>query len=330
MAIPSRQAGGVPIVAVTRWLPPPAVDPLVAAGLEVRYRAVDEPPSVDELASHVAGADAVLALLTERIDERILDAAGPQLAVVANMAVGYDNIDVHACAARGVIVTNTPDVLTEATADLTWALLLAAARRLGEGERLVRAGGWDGWRPGQLLGMGLEGKTLGVLGMGKIGSAVARRALGFGMHVTYHNRTESPRAAALGARYASFEELVAGCDVLVVTAPLSEATRHLLDAGALKRMKPGSILVNTSRGPLVDEAALVEALRSGHLRAAGLDVYEREPALAEGLAELDNVVLAPHLGSATDEARAAMVELACGNIVEVLAGRAPLTPVAPA
>jgi glyoxylate reductase len=289
---------------------------------------VDSPPSRDELLALVAGAGGILSLLTERVDGEVLDAAGPGLRVVANMAVGYDNVDVGACRQRGVVVTNTPDVLTEATADLTWALILAAARRLGEGERLVRAGGWDGWRPGQLLGMGLDGKTLGIFGMGKIGTAVARRAPGFGMRVLYHNRKRSPHEAAVGAVAVTFERLVAESDVLAITAPLSAETRHVIDEAALGAMKPGSILVNTSRGPLVDEAALVRALRNGPLRAAGLDVYEHEPALEPGLTELENVVLLPHLGSGTEEARAAMVRLACDNIVAVMGGRPPLTPVA--
>jgi glyoxylate reductase len=243
------------------------------------------------------------------------------------MAVGYDNVDVAACRERGVVVTNTPDVLTEATADLTWALILSAARRLGEGERLVRAGRWDGWRPGQLLGMGLDGKTLGIFGMGKIGAAVARRARGFGMTVLYHNRNRSPREAEVGARAVDFPQLVAQADVLAITAPLTPQTHHVIDDSVLQAMKPGSVLVNTSRGALVDEAALVRALTHGPLRAAGLDVYEREPTVEPGLTEMENVVLLPHLGSGTDEARAAMVRLACENILAVVAGQQALTPV---
>lgn len=315
-------------VAVTRWLPPPGIAPLTSAGLEVRYQDEDRPPSRAELVELVEGVEGVLTLLTERVDDEVLDAAGPQLRVVANMAVGYDNVDVAACAARGVTVTNTPDVLTDATADLTWALILAASRRLGEGERLVRAGAWSGWRPGQLLGMGLGGKVLGVLGMGKIGFAVARRAPAFGMDVRYHNRTPRADAEEVGAVWVPLEELFGTADVLAVTAPSTPETHHIVDEAALARMKPTAVLVNTARGPLVEEAALVEALRAGRLRAAGLDVYEHEPSLAPGLATLDNVVLLPHLGSATEEARAAMVNLACENIVAVLAGRPPITPVA--
>jgi glyoxylate reductase len=317
------------LVAVTRWLPPPGPEPLRAAGLVLRYQDADRPPSRTELVDLVAGSDGILSLLTERIDEEILDAAGPGLRVVANHAVGYDNVDVAACARRGVVVTNTPDVLTGATADLTWALVLAAARRLGEGERLVRGGAWDGWRPGQLLGMGLEGKTLGIFGLGKIGTAVARRADAFGMRVAYYNRRPRPEALSLGATPVDLHGLLATSDVLVLTAPSTPETHHVIDAAALARMKPGAILVNTSRGPLVAEDDLVEALRSGRLRAAGLDVYEHEPAVHPGLLELENVVVLPHLGSATDEARAAMVELACGNLVAVLLGGTALTPVTP-
>jgi glyoxylate reductase len=316
-----------PVVAVTRWLPPPGTAPLTEAGLTVRHQVDDRPPSRPELVDLVAGADAILCLLTERIDDDVLEAAGHRLRVVANLAVGYDNVDVEACRRRDVVVTNTPDVLTDATADLTWALVLAAARRVGEGERLVRAGRWDGWRPGQLLGMGLDGKALGILGMGKIGTAVARRAGGFGMRILYHNRREAPSAAELGATLVPLDELLTRADVLVLTAPATPETHHVIGEGALAAMKPGAILVNTARGPLVDEKALVRALRDGHLRAAGLDVYEREPRIEPGLLDLENVVLLPHLGSATDEARGAMVSLACANVIAVLNGEAPLTPV---
>src|SRR5690606_754178 len=212
------------------------------------------------------------------------DAAGPGLRVVANLAVGYDNVDVAAARARGVVVTNTPDVLTEATADLTWALLLAAARRVVEGDALVRAGRWEGWSATQLLGAPIARRTLGIVGLGTIGTAVARRARGFGMTVPYTNRSANEAAEAeVGARRVGLDELLAEADVVSLHAPLNEGSRHLIDAAALARMKPSAILVNTGRGPLVDEAALVAALRDGEIAAAGLDVYEREPALAEGL-----------------------------------------------
>ena len=313
----------VPVVAVTRQIPSPGIAPLEEAGFAVRYRDIDAACPAAELTELAGPAAGLFCLLSERIDAALLDAA-PNLRIVANMAVGYDNIDVAACVERGVMVTNTPDVLTDATADLTWALLLAVARRLGEGERLTRTGRWTGWRPGELLGTGLGGKTLGIFGMGKIGSAVARRAAGFEMDVIYHNRRSVPGAAA---SYVSLEELLERSDVLVLNAPSTPETRHVIDAAALAAMKPTALLVNTARGPLVDEAALVAALRDGAIAGAGLDVYEAEPVIHPGLLELDNVVLAPHLGSATHEARAAMVQLACDNLVAVLSGQPPLTPV---
>ncbi|MGD9752979.1 MAG: 2-hydroxyacid dehydrogenase [Acidimicrobiia bacterium] len=315
-----------PIVAVSRQLPAPSIEPLRAAGFEVRYRDVDAPCPPEELQALVAGADGLLCLLSERIDDAVL-AAGPGLRIVANMAVGYDNVDVDACTASGVQVTNTPDVLTDATADLTWALILAVARRIGEGERLARTGRWAGWRPGELLGMGLDGKVLGIFGMGKIGRAVARRAAGFGMSVIYHNRRPVEGDAADTAEYVSRAELLARADVLVLNAPSTPETRHAIDAAALAAMKPTALLINTARGPLVDEAALVDALTTGRIAGAGLDVYEREPEIHPGLLSLDNAVLLPHLGSATREARGAMVQLACDNLVAVLGGGAPLTPV---
>lgn len=320
---------GARSVYVTRPLPEPGTALLEAAGLLVEQHPVDAPPSRDELFARVAGKDAVLTMLTERVDAALLDAA-PTVRVVANLAVGYDNIDVAAAHERGVVVTNTPDVLTEATADLTWALLLAAARRLGEGDRLVRGGGWRGWSPTQLLGQPVAGRTLGILGMGKIGRAVARRARGFSMDVRYHNRHAVAGAESeLGAELVDLDTLLRTSDVLTVHAPLTDQTRHLLDARALARLQPHAVLVNTARGPIVDEEALVDALRAGTIAAAGLDVFEREPGLASGLAELDNVVLAPHIGSATTEARAAMVRVCSQNIVAVLDGQPALTPVLP-
>ena len=318
-----------PLVYVTRPLPDPGVAPLVDAGFVVRQHEPDRPANGDELRAGVADADALVCLLTDRVDGDLLDAA-PGLRVVANVAVGFDNIDVAACTERGVIATNTPGVLTEATADLAWALLLAAARRVGEGERLVRSGGWEGWGPNQLVGQPVHGRTIGIVGMGAIGTAVARRARGFGMEVLYTARSVRPEAETeTGARRVPLDELLATADVVSLHILLTPDTHHLIDAAALDRMKPTAILVNTARGPVVDEAALVEALRAGRIAAAGLDVFEREPALAEGLAELDNAVVLPHLGSATTEARAAMVGLACANVVAVLTGGEPPTPLNP-
>jgi glyoxylate reductase len=226
------------------------------------------------------------------------------------------------------VVTNTPGVLSEATADLAWALILATARRVAEADAMVRRGDWGGFSPTMLLGVPVAGRSLGIIGLGAIGQAVARRARGFDMTVRYHNRHRDPEAEqTLGVQPASLDELLAISDIVSLHAPLNEDSRGLIDAAALASMKSTALLVNTARGPLVDEAALVEALRTGVIAGAGLDVYEDEPRLAPGLAELPNTVLLPHLGSATTETRAAMVELACRNIVDVLAGRPPVTPV---
>lgn len=280
------------------------------------------------LRESLADKDALLCLVTERVDDTLLDAA-PGLRVVANMAVGYDNVDVAAAAARGIVVTNTPGVLDEATADLAMALLLAVSRRVAEGDRLVRSGGFTGWRPDLLVGTEVAGKTLGIVGLGRIGSAMARRgALGFGMKVLYVARSDKPDAEReLGARRVSLEELLGASDFVSIHVPLGASTRHLIDREALGKMLPRAFLINTSRGAVVDEAALVEALRERRIAGAGLDVYEHEPQLAAGLAELDNVVLLPHLGSATVETRERMAHRAVDNVLEVLAGRPPRDPV---
>ncbi|MBX3192283.1 MAG: D-glycerate dehydrogenase [Labilithrix sp.] len=274
--------------------------------------------------------EAVVALLTDRIDDALLDRA-PSLAIVANVAVGVDNVDLRACAARGVVVTNTPDVLTDATADLAFGLLIAAARRIAEGDRLVRAGGFTGWTPTFMLGAKVHGATLGVVGFGRIGQAMARRARGFGMHVLYTQRTRLPEGIerALGATYvADIDELLAWSDFVSLHCPLTPETRHLFDAGRLARMRPGAILINTARGPIVDEAALAVALERGPLAAAGLDVYEDEPRVHPALLACPNVVLAPHLGSADRTTREAMANAAVANVMRVLAGEPPITPVA--
>ncbi len=270
---------------------------------------------------------AVVPLLTRHLGAPELDRLRG-LRVVANFAVGYDNVDVAAARARGIAVTNTPGVLTEATAELTWALILAAARRLAEGEALVRGGDWSGWGPTQLLGMGLSGKVLGLLGAGRIARAVARRAPAFGLRLRYWNRTRRPEwEAEAGVEWRELGALLAESDVISLHLALSAATERIVGADALARLKPGAILINTARGGLVDEAALVAALRSGRLRAVGLDVYAAEPVVPAGLRDLPNVVLLPHIGSATEEARQGMWELAWGNVVAVLGGREPLTPV---
>jgi glyoxylate reductase len=287
----------------------------------------DRPVTSDELRAGVASADALLCMLTDRIDAEVLDAA-PKLRVIANYAVGFDNIDVAEARHRGIEVTTTPDVLSEATADLTWALLLSAARQLGAGERMVRAQQWEGWAPDQLLGQPVAGRVLGIIGMGAIGQAVARRAHGFSMPIRYFNRRRVDPAieAALGAQYLPLDELLATSDFISLHAPRNEQSHRIIDAAALAKMKSTAVLINTGRGALIDESALVDALRAGRIAAAGLDVFEREPELAAGLIELDNVVLAPHLGSASTEARASMVRLCSENIIEVLGGRAAITP----
>lgn len=311
-----------PRVSISRRLPEAGLGPLFAAGLEVDMRQADDPCPRDELLQRVRGAAAVITLLTDTVDDVFLDAAGSGLRIVANYAVGYDNVDVDACSRRGVAVANTPDVLTEATADHAFALLLAVARRLREGHALAASGTWRGWQPMQLLGKDVGGATLGIVGMGRIGSAVARRARGFGMRVLYHNRRRDEAAEAdLGARYVSLDALLADSDAVSLHAPLTEATHHLIDAAALARMKPSAILVNTGRGPVVDEGALAEALASGRLWGAGLDVFEHEPAIHPRLRELPNVVLAPHTGSATERSRTAMARLCAEATVAVLNGR---------
>jgi glyoxylate reductase len=285
----------------------------------------------EELLRRVAGKDGIVSVLTERIDEELLDAAGPRLRVVANHAVGYDNVDVEACTRRGVLVTNTPDVLTETTADMAWALLLAAARRIAEGDRLVRSGTPWIWGPTMMLGADVHRATLGVVGFGRIGRAVARRALGFEMRVLYHSRSRAAEEIErdLRAEHVSFERLLAESDFVSINASLTPETRHLFDEDALRTMKPTAVLVNTARGPLVDEATLARALREGWIGAAGIDVYEREPEVHPDLAACDNAVLVPHLGSATVGTREAMGMLAAENLKVALDGRRPPTPVNP-
>lgn len=277
----------------------------------------------------LAEAEGLVAVLRIRIDQALL-ARAPRLRVSANTGVGYDNVDLAACRARGVTVTNTPDAVTDATADLTIALLLATVRRLPQAEQSLRAGEFRGWGFWDYLGGDVKGATLGIFGMGRIGRAVARRAAPFGMRVQYSSRTPLPPEleAELGVTRVDQNTLLTTSDILSLHAPATPETRHLLNRSALGKMRRGSYLINTARGTLVDEAALVEALRDGHLAGAGLDVYEREPALAAGLAELPNVVLLPHIGSATPDTREAMLMLAARNIRAVLSGEPALTPVA--
>lgn len=315
-------------VVVTGRIPDAAIEKLRAEH-EVDAWSETESISREELLNRVAGADAIVTLLTEKVDAELLDAAGPQLQVAANVAVGYDNVDVAACTERGIVATNTPGVLTEATADIAFSLILMATRRLGEGERLIRSG--EAWKWGMffLLGSGLQGKTLGVVGMGGIGIATARRARAFGMEIVYQSRSEIDPAIAedLGARRVDLDELLAVSDVVSVHCPFSPDTHHLFGEAEFAAMKDSAYLVNTARGPIVDEAALAVALRDGVIAGAGLDVYEHEPRVEPELLALDNVVLIPHLGSATVETRTAMAVLAAENALAVLRGDAPPTPI---
>jgi len=318
-----------PVFAVTNQVPASAVEMLRQAGqvrVDERQAAI---PRAD-LLELVAGADAVLTLLHDRVDAELLDAAGPQLRCVANVAVGYDNVDLAAAAERGVVVTNTPEVLDDATADLTMALLLAATRRIAEGDRLVRSGREWSWGMSFMLGSSLRGKLLGVVGLGGIGRRVAERGRAFGMRIAYHSRHPAPAevVAALEAERMPLEQLLREADVITLHCPLTPETHHLVGEQELEAMKESAVLLNAARGPIVDERALAGALASGGIAAAGLDVYEREPRVEPALLELDNVVLTPHLGSATVETRTAMAELAARNAISVLRGQGPLTPVA--
>ena len=286
----------------------------------------------DDLKARLRGKHALMCLLTDRVDEGVLD-AGADLRIVANIAVGYDNIDLAAARARGVAVTNTPDVLTEATADLAWGLILALSRRIPEGERLLRRGAWAGWAFDFMLGSDLRGGQLGIVGLGRIGRAVASRASAFGMRVAYTTLGDDAGAPASSDQpwaNLGLDDLLATSDVVSLHVPLTPTTRHLIDRRAILRMKRRAYLVNTSRGPVIDEAALAWALREKLIAGAALDVYEREPRVEPALLDLENVVLAPHLGSATVETRTAMADLAARNVLAVLSGAPPLTPVPPA
>ena len=319
------------MIVVTRRIPEPALELLRAAD-EVWLSPHDRPLTDDELHEAVSGADAVVTLLHDKVDGDLLDAAGPQLKCIANVAVGYDNVDVAAASERGIVVTNTPGVLTDATADLAMALILIVTRRLAEGERLIRSREPWSWHMFFLLGTSLAGKTLGVVGLGAIGRATARRARAFGMEIVYagpRRVSEETEAELGGARRVPLMQLLSTADVVSLHTPLTPETRHLIDSTALRQMRPEAYLVNTSRGPIVDEAALVKALRGHKIAGAALDVFEEEPNVHPGLLELDNVVLIPHLGSATIETRTAMAVLAADNALAVLRGERPPTPVNP-
>ncbi len=316
MEIWNKSEAGVKVL-VTQLIDSAGLDALQAAGLDVDLWAGPGPIPRDELLRRVAGCVGLIPMLTDLIDGPVMD-AGP-LQVVANHAVGVDNVDLQAAAERGIPVTNTPGVLTDATADLTMALMLGVARRVVEGHDLVRSGGFEGWRPTLLRGMDLHGATLGLVGKGRIGTAVGTRARAFGMAVVHHTRTGG----------ISLDRLLQTADVVSLHCPLTTETHHLIDARALGRMKPEAILINTARGPVVDEAALARALQERTIAGAGLDVFEHEPRVHPDLLALPNVVLLPHLGSATRGTRRRMAELAVENLLAVLAHRPPLSPIPP-
>ncbi len=324
-------------VYITRAIPEDGIMKLSGAGLSISMNPLGRKLSPEELRQEVGQHDGVICQLTDSIDGEVLEAGAPRCRVFAVCAVGYDNIDLATAHKLGVAITNTPDVLTEATADLTWALLLATARRLGEAERVVRAGAWQGWGMLNLLGLGVHGKTLGIVGAGRIGTAVARRAGGFSMKLLYCDLPpdETPADAppdrkpieSLGARRVSLTELLESSDFVSLHVPLTEETRHLIDEQALSRMKRQAVLINTARGAIVDQYALIDALEFGRIAGAGLDVYENEPAVPQELRALENVVLLPHIGSATVATRSKMAEIAAENVISVLRGKGALNPV---
>lgn len=312
-----------PQVVITREVFDEAIDYL-KQHCEVDANQADVPYTPQALAARLAGKQGLMCALTDKVDAALLERC-PQLKAVANIAVGYNNIDVAACTARGIQVTNTPGVLDDSTADLAWALMLAAARRVTEVEAYIRKGEWTGWKLKQWLGVDVHHATLGIVGMGRIGQAIARRAYGFDMKVIYHNRTRvaDDIEQRVNARYVSFEELLAQADFIVLQVPYSPATHHLIGAKELAKMKPSAILINSTRGGVVDDAALIAALKNGTIRAAGLDVYENEPKLNPGFLELKNVVLVPHIGSSTEATRRAMAMTAAKNLVAALTGAVP-------
>jgi glyoxylate reductase len=301
----------------------PAAQQILSAGCEMEYWTRPERIPKEELFRRIKDKEGLVCLLTEQVNEALLQVA-PRLRIVANVAVGFDNIDVPACTKRGVVATNTPGVLDETTADFAWTLLMAVARRLGEGEALARSGNWKGWDLDQLVGTDVYGKTLGIVGFGRIGRAVARRAAGFQMKVIYSDAVRAPGEVEkeLKAEYRDFNALLAEADFVSVHVPLLAETRGLFDAPKFYRMKPTAFLINTSRGPVVDEAALVHALESGKIAGAALDVYENEPFMHPGL-KRPNVVLAPHIASASLETRTKMACIAAENVVAFFAGQRP-------
>jgi len=314
-----------PRILVTRATFSEVIEQL-GARFEVEDNQKDDTPwSADELRRRLADKDGVLSTGSDRIDAAILDAA-PRLKAVCNNAVGYNNIDLAACSERGILATNTPGVLDETTADTAWALLMAAARRITEAERWLRAGNWkEGWKHDRLLGQDVHHATLGIIGMGRIGQAIARRAKGFSMRILYHNRRRVPKKVEkeIGARYVSLDRLLGESDFVSLNLPYSPEVHHLIGAAQLAKMKPTAVIVNAARGGIIDDAALIQALKERRIAAAGLDVFEGEPKFNPGFLELDNVALVPHIGSATRATRVAMVKLAVRNLGAALSGRRP-------
>ena len=313
-----------PEILVTRRLPSAVIEKLALAGA-VDQHSEPHDLAAEELRVRVEGKAGLICVVTDEIDEALID-AGQDLKVIANLAIGVDNIDLPYASSKGIVVTNTPDVLTESAAEYTWGLILAVTRRIAEADRVVRAGKWSGWTLDFMLGTELGGKQLGIVGAGRIGRAVAARAGAFGMKVAVVDRPGHDMEGP-SVRRMSFDELLVTSDVISLHVPLTDTTRHLIDRRRLARMKHSAFLVNTSRGPVVDEAALVWALTEHLISGAALDVYEHEPKIHPDLVGLDNVVLSPHIGTATRETRTAMAELAVSNVVAVLGGRPPRTPV---
>lgn len=319
-------------VFVTRKIPQIGIDMLKQAGFEVKTSPLDRPLTKEELKQEVVGVDAILSELTDKIDSEIIDAGLPTLKIIANYAVGFDNVDVNYANSHNVLVTNTPDILTGSVADHAFGLMLAAGRRIAESDRFSRAGKYTGWQPFLLLGQDVYGKTLGIVGLGRIGTALAQRAAkGFAMKVIYFDQGKSNEELnkEIGSRAVSMEELLKTSDFISLHVPLTPQTKHLISTKELEMMKKTAVLVNTSRGPVVDEQALIDALKKGDIFAAGIDVWENEPNLTPGLADLENIVITPHIASATIETRDNMSRVAAENIIAALKGQVPPNLVKP-
>jgi glyoxylate reductase len=311
---------------ITRQIPQPAIDKLKLTFTDVEVFAEDRNMSSTEIISAMQDCDVLICMLTNQIDKAVID-SNLHLKGICNYAVGFNNIDVAYANSKGIIVTNTPDALTESTADLTWSLLMAAARRVVEGDKLMRSGTFPGWEPMMLLGRDVFGKTLGIIGMGRIGKAVAKRALGFDMKIIYSKSSGPDNTLPFDAEFVDLDTLLEQSDFISIHAPLTPETKHLIGKNEFERMKSTAVLINTARGAILDEKALVAALRNGDIFAAGLDVYEHEPALEEGLADLHNVVLLPHIGSASIETRTNMAMLTAANAIAIINGTEPPTQV---